>query len=381
MRITNMHVPFVDLTQQYRSLAAEILPAIESVMGGARFILGEEVAQFEEEFARYCEARYAVGVANGTEALHLALAALEIGPGDEVITAANSFVATAYAISYTGATPVFVDIDPADYNIDPTLIEQAITPRTKAILPVHLYGHPARMGMILEIARRYGLYVVEDACQAHGARYDERRVGGLGDIGCFSFYPGKNLGAYGDGGAVVTSDRQLAERVRELRNYGQRQKNVHARLGYNSRLDTLQAAILRVKLRYLDAWNEARRRIAARYDELLADADIVRPAASPECEHVFHLYVVQSEYRDALIEHLQARHIQTGIHYPRPLHQAAPFLRGVTVPVDVPVASAAATRIVSLPMFPEMSDEQIRYVADAVKTFTTSASLPSLAAS
>jgi dTDP-4-amino-4,6-dideoxygalactose transaminase len=364
-----MTIPLLDLRSQYAALREEVLPAIEEVMADGRFILGQEVQQFEQAFAKYCDARQCAALANGTEALHIALRALDIGPGDEVITAANSFVATAFAIAYAGATPVFVDVNPHDYNINVELIERAITRRTKAILPVHLYGQPAEMDEILAIARKHNLRVVEDACQAHGASYRGRPVGALGDAGCFSFYPGKNLGAYGDGGAVVTNDSELAERIRVLRNYGQVQKNVHAFMGYNNRLDTLQAAILLVKLKYLNQWNEARRRAAERFDELLREADVVCPKRKPHTQHAFHLYVIRHEQRDELIEHLKGQGVQAGIHYPRPLHKAAPFLRCRTVPEDVPVASSLASRIVSLPIYPELTGEQLRHIADAVKSF------------
>src|SRR5712671_4147554 len=277
-------IPFVDLTAQYRTIAAEINETTSRVIQEADFILGREVGLFEEEFAAFCEARYAVGVDSGTSALELALRAYDIGPGDQVITAANSFIASALAISHAGATPVLVDVDADTYTIDVAAIEKAITPRTKAIIPIHLYGHPADMDPILQLAQRHGLVVIEDACQAHGARYKGKRTGSLGHAAAFSFYPGKNLGAYGDGGAVVTSDAAVAKRLGMLRNYGQKEKYHHQFRGYNRRLDTLQAAILRVKLKYLEQWNDARRQHAKSYSRLLAQSGLVVPRASALCE-------------------------------------------------------------------------------------------------
>jgi dTDP-4-amino-4,6-dideoxygalactose transaminase len=308
-------------------------------------------------------------VANGTEALHLTLRALDIGPGDEVITAANTYVATALAIAYTGATPVLVDVNPDDYLIDAELIEEAITPRTKAIIPVHLYGQPADMAAIQAIADKYGLPVVQDACQAHGARIGENTVGSHGTASCFSFYPSKNLGAFGDGGCIVTNCDQLAEKLRVLRNLGQRSKNDFVALGYNCRLDSLQAAVLEVKLRYLDEANQRRRAIADQYRELLSETDLVLPIERPDVMHVYHLYIVQHEQRDALMAHLQANDVQCGIHYPDPIHQIPQFQNCRTVPENAPVSSQLAKRILSLPMFPDMTDEQVQRVVSAVLAF------------
>jgi len=361
-----MAIPFVDLVGQYHTLRQEIIPALERVMTQGQFILGEDVDRFEEAFARYCGANHCVGVSSGTEALHLALRALDIGSGDEVITAANSFVATAFAISYTGATPVFVDVKPTDYNIDVDLIERAISPRTKAIIPVHLYGQPADLAAILEVARAYNLKVVEDACQAHGAQYRGRPVGSFGHMGCFSFYPGKNLGAYGDGGAVVTNDSDLADRIRLLRNYAQRVKNVHSGIGFNSRLDTLQAALLLVKLRYLDNWNENRRAAAREYDRLLADSKAVIPVEKPDVRHVYHLYVIQHHDRDRLLTHLKELGIACGIHYPLPINRQQPYLSCKAVPEGAPVSTMLSHRILSLPMFPELRKEQIHTIAEGI---------------
>jgi dTDP-4-amino-4,6-dideoxygalactose transaminase len=360
----------VDLVGQYKSIREEILPAIDHVMSKASFILGDELDRFEAQFAQYCGAKHCVGVGSGTDALFLALRALDIGPGDEVLLPANTFVATAFAVSYTGATPVLVDVNPADYNIDVSLLESAITERTKVILPVHLYGHPAEMDGILELAAKYGLKVVEDACQAHGARYGNRPVGSIGDIGCFSFYPGKNLGAYGDGGAITTNQAELADKIRQLRNYAQKEKNAHPFIGYNSRLDTLQAAILRVKLRYLEEWTEKRRLAASLYTEQLSGSGIEVPAENPGCRHVYHLYVIRSDFRDELIEILRKKGIFCGIHYPSPLIRQEPYRKARSVPQGVPVAAELSGKILSLPMFPEITREQIEIVSTEVVRFT-----------
>jgi dTDP-4-amino-4,6-dideoxygalactose transaminase len=368
-----MSIPFVDLAGQYEEIRDEVLHAMQGVLRGARFILGSEVDQFEAEFARFCGVPHCVGVANGTDALHLALRALDIGPGDEVITAANSFIATAIGITSVGATPVFVDVSPEDHNLDVQYLEAAISPRTKAILPVHLYGQTADMGPILECAARHNLLVIEDACQAHGAQYQGRSAGSFGDAACFSFYPGKNLGAYGDGGAVVTRRDDVAKRLRLLRNYGQKQKNDFSCLGFNSRLDTVQAAVLLVKLRYLDQWNEARRISAGYYSEALGDCDLVLPQELPGRRHVYHLYVVQHEQRDELMRALSEQGIQCGIHYPAPIPYTEPFRGARTVPEGIPVSAAMCRRILSLPMCPRLAPEQISRVAEAVAEFQPSA--------
>src|SRR2546426_2294581 len=312
-------VPFVDLAAQYSTIADEINETTSRIIQKADFILGREVRLFEEEFAAFSEARYAVGVDSGTSALELALRAYDIGPGDEVITAANSFIASALAISHAGARPILVDVDPSTYTVDVSAIEKAITPRTKAVIPVHLYGHPAHMNPIRELADKHGLVIIEDACQAHGTRYKGRRTGSLGHAAAFSFYPSKNLGALGDAGAVVTSDEHLLDRLRLARNYGQREKYVHEVKRFNRRLDTLQAAVLRVKLRHLDKWNDARRRCAELYGELLAPRGIATPLSQPWAEHVWHLYVIRVARRDELRAFLGERGIETGIHYPLPI--------------------------------------------------------------
>ena len=365
-----MRIPFVDLKQQYHEIKAELQQAIEGVLEGGRFVGGEEVECFEEEFARYCGVRFAVGVGSGTEALHLALLACGVGKGHEVITVPNTFIATAEAITLAGATPVFVDIDPKTYTIDTAQIEGAITERTKAIIPVHLYGQPAHMESILAIAERTKLLVIEDAAQAHGAVYEGKKVGGLGMAACFSFYPTKNLGAYGDGGAVVTDDEEIAQRVMMLRDHGSRRKYRHEIEGMNSRLDTVQAAILRVKLCHVDQWNQQRRERASLYDALLKDAQgVVCPAVRAGSYHVYHLYVIRTTERDRLREHLESKGILTGIHYPVPLHlQPAYGYLGIGEGT-YPVTERAATEILSLPMCPELGQREVEAVAQEIKGF------------
>jgi dTDP-4-amino-4,6-dideoxygalactose transaminase len=346
-------VPLVDLTAQYATLKGEVEAAIAKVLGRCDFILGEELALFEGEFAEYCQVPYAVGVASGTDALYLACRALELGEGDEVIVPAMTFASTAFAVSLCGARPVLVDVRPEDALIDPEKIEAAVTPRTRAVIPVHLYGQCADMGAICTIAARHGLVVIEDAAQAHGAAHGERRAGSIGDIGCFSFYPAKNLGAYGDGGLVTTARRDLAERIAMLRNCGARAKYHHAEVGLNSRLDTLQAAVLRVKLKHLDAWNAARRRLAGHYDTLLSrlsGVDGTRYAAGS----VYHLYVVRLARRDAVLNTLHARGIGAGIHYPFALHELEAYASLGYRPGDFPVAEDWARRCLSLPLYPEL---------------------------
>ena len=365
-----MIVPFVDLKAQYRTIAAEVEAAMQRVVADADFILGSDVVKFEQEFARFCEAEYAVGLDSGTSALELGLRAFGIGEGDEVITVSHTFIATAAAISYTGAQPILVDIDPDTYNIDPEQIEAAITPRTKAIVPVHLYGQPADIEPVLSIARKHNLIVIEDACQAHGALYKGKGVGSLGDVGCFSFYPGKNLGAYGDAGMVVTSSKEIADKIRLLRNYGQPQKYQHVMMGYNRRLDSLQAAVLRAKLRHLDDWNAARRRAAKLYDELLDGlAEVKTPYRAEESSHVYHLHVIQHPRRDQLLQHLKDHGVYGGLHYPTPVH-LQPCYEHLNKPLgSLPVTEAIASRVISLPMFAEITEEQIKYVCDCIRSF------------
>jgi dTDP-4-amino-4,6-dideoxygalactose transaminase len=365
-----MQVPFLDLKTPYKAIAGEINCAVREVLESAAFAGGPFVERFEEEFARFCGCKHAIGVGNGTDALWFSLLALGIGPGDEVITVPNTFIATAEAISFCGAKPVFVDVEEKSFTMDPALLEAAITPRTRAVIPVHLFGQPADMDPILEVARRYDLHVIEDACQAHGARYKGKPAGSMGDTGCFSFYPGKNLGAYGEAGAVVTNDTELATAMKMLRDHGQSRKYHHGVIGWNGRMDGIQGGILSVKLRYLPQANEARRKNAALYSELLGGVvGIGLPLEMEYASHVYHLYVIRVKERDALMKALADQGIACGIHYPVPVHlqEAYRFLghrQG-----SFPVAEACAADIVSLPMFPELSSEQIHYVADALRTF------------
>jgi dTDP-4-amino-4,6-dideoxygalactose transaminase len=359
-------IPFVDLKAQYRNIKSEIDLAIQKVLDGAQFVLGEEVAALESEFAAYCGARFGAGVNTGTSALHLALLAAGVKPGDEVITVPHTFVATVAAISYTGARTVFVDVDPDTFTIDVEQIESAITPRTKVILPVHLYGQPADMDPILDLAQKHRLVVIEDACQAHGAEYKGRRVGGIGDIGCFSFYPGKNLGAYGEGGMVVTNNSEYIRTVRMLRDWGQEEKYHHILKGYNYRLEGMQGAILRVKLRHLEAWTEARRKQAALYDNLLLSADVGLPKAAPYARHVYHIYAIRVVGRQRFQDKLKALGVQTAIHYPIPIHQQPGYADLGYRVGQFPCSERAAREVLSLPMFAELTDEQVRFVSDRV---------------
>ena len=364
-------IPFVDLKAQYDSIKPEIDAAIASVIAETAFIGGPHVAAFEDAFARYCGVSHCVGVANGTDALFVALKALGIGAGDEVITVANSFVATSEAIRMAGAQVVFVDIDPATYNLDVSRVEERITPRTKAIIPVHLYGQPADMAPIAEIARKHGLRIVGDAAQAHGALYRGQPIAQLADITCYSFYPGKNLGAYGDAGALVTNNGDWATAARMFANHGRTKKYDHDLEGVNSRLDGLQAAVLNVKLRHIEDWTERRRQNASRYTEALAGTSLVTPRELANVRSVYHLYVVRvpDGRREALQEHLKARGINTGIHYPIALPYLNAYRHLQHGPDDFPNARRIADEILSLPMFPELSSEQIGYVAAAVKEF------------
>ena len=366
------NVPFVDLRAQHRAIRDELNQAIQQVMERADFVLGKDVVRLEEEFATFCGTHYAVGVGSGLSALELSLRAFGIGPGDEVIIPAHTFVATAAAVTFAGAQPILVDVDPTTYNIDVAQIEAAITPRTRAIIPVHLYGLPAEMDTILDLADKHGLVVIEDACQAHGAHYKGRRVGSLGHASAFSFYPTKNLGGCGDGGMVVTDDAQVAERVRAMRNCGQKAKYHHELPPFNHRLDTLQAAILRVKLRYLEGWNEARRRNGALYTELLAGSGVITPVEAPDSVHVYHLYVVRTPQRDALQAYLRERGIGTAIHYPIPIHLQPFYAENGFRRGQFPVTEQLCDEILSLPMFPEMTAGQVQYVSTQVIEFLTS---------
>jgi dTDP-4-amino-4,6-dideoxygalactose transaminase len=360
-------IPFIDLKKQYAGIKDEVNAAIQGVLDSCQFALGSEVAAFEQEFAALCQAKYGIGVNTGTSALHLALLAAGIGAGDEVITVPFTFVATAAAIHYTGAKTVLVDVDPGTFTMDVDAIEVAITERTKAIIPVHLYGHPADMDPILDIAKRRRLIVIEDACQAHAAEYKGRRVGSLGDMGCFSFYPGKNLGAYGEGGMVVTNNDRFTRTIRMLRDWGGEKRYEHLLKGYNYRMEGLQGAILRVKLRHLAAWTEARRAAAARYDELLADSGVIPPKALPYARHVYHIYAVRTRRRQAMQEALQAQGIQTGIHYPTPVHLLPAYADLGYQAGDFPQSEQAANEVLSLPMSADLTLAQCEEVAHAVK--------------
>jgi dTDP-4-amino-4,6-dideoxygalactose transaminase len=363
-------VPFVDLQSQSRALGAEIRSAAEEVLTDCNFILGRQAREFEQAFAAYVGVAHAIGVSNGLDALRIALAALDIGPGDEVIVPANTYIATALAVSSLGARVVLVDCDPSTYNLDPGQLERAITSRTRVVIPVHLTGQPADMNPIIEIAERHGLQVLEDAAQAHGARYRGQMCGSMGIAGCFSFYPAKNLGAAGDGGMIVTQNGKLAQRARRLCNYGEVVKYEHAEKGFNARLDTLQAAILRVKLPHLDDWNQSRARNSQRYrDNLAKIPGVGLQAVLPDCTHVYHLFMTQVARRDALRQFLQDRGVQTGIHYPTPIHLQAAYADHGWKTGDFPVAEELAARIVSLPMFPELTAEQIDYVCEQVGEF------------
>lgn len=358
-----MNIPLIELSTQHKRLHDEINTAIQGVLERGDFILGQDVTKLEEEFAAYCGVKYAVGVDNGLSALELSLRALGVGPGHEVIVPAHTFTATAAAIAFAGATPVFVDVNPETWTIDVEKIEEAITPQTKAILPVHLYGLPADMHMVIGIAEKYNLVVVEDACQAHGAMYKGQRVGSQGNAAGFSFYPTKNLGGCGDGGMVTTNDPKVAETVRALRNCGQRMKNVHELEPFNHRLDSLQAAILRVKLPYLDEWIASRRRLAAVYNKLLTGSTVTMPVEPPGYQHVYHLYVIRSQERDALQTRLKEHGIGTAIHYPTPVHLQPFFTKGEDRRGQFPVAERICNEILSLPLYPELTEEQVETVA------------------
>jgi dTDP-4-amino-4,6-dideoxygalactose transaminase len=359
-------IPFLDLKAQYASIKGEVDAAIHSVLDRCQFVLGEDVSAFESEFASFVGASYGIGVNSGTSALHLALLAAGIGPGDEVITVPFTFVATVAAIHYIGAKAVFVDIRPDTFTMDPAAIEAALTPRTKAIMPVHLYGQPADMEAISLIARKHGLVVIEDAAQAHGAEINGRRVGALGDVGCFSFYPGKNLGAVGEGGMVVTNDAGLARTVRMLRDWGGEKKYQHMLKGYNYRLETLQAAVLRVKLGRLEGWTEARRAAARRYNGLLEGTGIPTPREATGTRHVYHIYAIRSGNRDRLQAGLSAAGVQTGIHYPTPVHLLPAYADLGYASGQFPHAERAAAEVLSLPMYPELTADMQAEVAAAL---------------
>jgi dTDP-4-amino-4,6-dideoxygalactose transaminase len=359
-------IPFLDLKAQYRQIKTEVDAAIAGVVESANFVLGPAVAGFESRFADYCQTSHCVAVNSGTSALHLALLAAGIGPGDEVISVSMTFVATTAAIQYAGAQPVLIDVDPDTWTIDPGLIEAAVTPRTKAILPVHLHGLVADMDPIIEIARRYRLVVIEDAAQSVGAEYKGRRAGSIGVIGCFSFYPGKNLGAYGEGGAIVTHDREIADKCAILRDWGQESKYQHVVAGHNYRMDALQAAILNVKMGYIEEWTEARRGAAAEYDRLLADGGYPRPRPPPHCRHVYHVFAVQVPERDGVQNAMTEAGIGTGIHYPTPVHLQKAYANLGYQRGDFPVTEALTEKFLSLPIYAELRLDQIAEVAAAL---------------
>lgn len=366
-----MNVPFLDLTSLHKEIETDTASAIKDVLDSNWFILGRQVGEFEKEFAEYCGASHCIGVSNGLDALHLILRAMDIGPGDEVIVPSNTFIATWLAVSYTGATPVPVEPDPRFHNMDPSTIARAITKRTKAIIPVHLYGQPADMEPIRTIASQYGLRIIEDAAQAHGALYRGVKVGSLGDAAAFSFYPGKNLGAFGDGGAITTNDPALASKLRLLRNYGSAVKYQHAEKGYNSRLDEIQAAVLRVKLVRLDNWNARRQEIAGRYIAELQTTKIEVPSVPADCSPVWHLFVVKTSKRDELRTHLAQDGIETLIHYPLAPHLQPAYQSLGFGPNTFPIAEALQEQVLSLPMFPHMSNKQLELVIGSINRWSS----------
>lgn len=370
MTSAQISVPYLDLKAQYRSIKPEIDAAVSRVLESSQFVLGAEVAFFEEEFGKYCGAAECVAVNSGTSALHLALVAAGIGPGDEVITVPFTFVASVASILYTRARPVLVDIDPHSFNIDPAAIEAAITPQTKAIMPVHLYGQTADMDPILDIARKRGLVVIEDAAQAHGAKYKNRPAGTLGDIGCFSFYPTKNLGAYGEGGAVTTNNPEYAKKIRTLRDWGQDSKYHHVLRGFNYRMEGLQGAILRVKLRHLEQWTMARCAVAATYNQKLSDCGLALPREMPWARHVYHVYSLRTPDRDSFRAALQAEGIQTAIHYAIPVHLQPAYSELGYSKGSLPESEATANEVVALPIYPELTESQVGLVCETVKRVT-----------
>ena len=363
-------IPLADIRAQHSSVQHEIEARVLAVLRSGGYIGGSEVEAFEQEFANYCEVADAVTFNSGTAALHAALLALGVGPGDEVITVSHTFVATAEAIVHAGAKPVFVDIDRETYNLDPALLSAAITTRTRAIIPVHLYGQPAAMSDIKAIAEARAIPIIEDACQAHGARYEGRRTGSLGTIGCFSFYPSKNLGSAGEGGAAVTSQPELARRMRLIRDHGQSKRYHHSVIGYNYRLPAIQAAILRVKLRHLDDWNTQRRELARLYQSRLESCNVRLPLEASGREHVYHLYVVRSPRRDLIAAHLQGRSIATGIHYPIPVHLQLPYVKYGEGLGSLPETEAAAAEVLSLPLYPELTEAQLAMITDSLDDFS-----------
>jgi dTDP-4-amino-4,6-dideoxygalactose transaminase len=366
-----MRVPFVDLKTQYQSIKEEVLNEISQALDGMQLYLGKNVQALESEFAAYCNTEFAIGVGSGTDALHIALRAHGIGPGDEVITVSHTFIATVEAIILAGARPVFVDIDPDTFNMDPSQVEKMITSKTKAIIPVHLYGQPADMDPILALARTYKLKVIEDSCQAHGAEYKGRRTGSLGDTGCFSYYLSKNLGAYGEAGIITTADPDIARRCRMIRDHGQSAKYHHSLIGFNGRLDELQAAVLRIKLPHLDAWNENRRNLAQAYNAGLPEG-LITPQEMPWARHVYHLYVIRTPERDQLREWLESKGIGVGMHYPIPVHLQEAWREYGGDDYSLPVTEQITREILSLPMYPEMGTAEVGYVCNLIREFNDS---------
>ncbi len=365
----NGAVAYLDLPAQMRGLRKEIDAAIARTLDNCSFCLGPDVVQFEKDFARFCSAEHCIGFNSGTSALHIALMLVGVGPGDEVITTPSTFVATSWAISYVGAKPVYVDVDDATFNLEPKNVERAITSKTKALMPVHLYGHPVDLDPLVAIARKHNLALVEDAAQAHGAKYKGKVVGTFGAVSGFSFYPGKNLGAYGEGGALVTNNAQYAARARSLREHGSTQRYYHDEVGFNYRMEGIQGAVLGVKLKHLDTWTRERRRVASRYRELLADTPVKLPCEGADAESAWHLYVVRHPRRDELKRHLEAKQIGCALHYPLPLHLQKAYAHLGYKPGDFPVAEKACRECLSLPIYPELTDWQIERVARAIHDF------------
>ena len=359
-------IPMVDLKRQYHNLKKEIDAAVSDVLEQTRFILGPNVSALEEEIAAYHDLPYAIGVANGTDALLLALRACGIEAGDEVITTTFTFIATAEVIAILKAKPVFVDICPDTYNLDCSKIAEKITAKTKAIIPVHLFGHPADMQPIMEIAAKFNLKVIEDCAQAFGAKYNGAKVGTIGDVGCISFFPSKNLAGYGDGGMVITKNEEIAQKIKILRNHGSGKRYYHQEIGYNSRLDEIQAAIIRVKLKKIDQFNEARRQNAAAYCAAINRKDIILPVVASDCEHVYHQFTIRAKNRDVLADALQKKDIASAVYYPVPLHQQEVFLKSGNIQVQLPQSERCAQEVLSLPMFPELNREEIRLIADVI---------------
>jgi dTDP-4-amino-4,6-dideoxygalactose transaminase len=364
-----MQVPYLDLKAQYLSIRSEIDAAIQKTIENCTFCLGPDVLNFEKQFSDYCDIQHTVALNSGTSALHLAMLLLDVKAGDEVITTPFTFVATSWAISYVGAKPVYVDIDAKTYNLDPSLIQSAITSKTKAILPVHLYGMPFEINEIMPIAKKHNLPLIEDAAQAHGAEYHGKRVGGFGDISCFSFYPGKNLGAFGEGGALVTNNETFAVRAKALREHGSTKRYYHDEIGYNYRMEGIQGAVLGVKLKKLDEWTKARRRVAKMYNELLRDTPLVLPYEHEHVKSAYHLYVVRHSKRDELKDYLQKHEVGWGIHYPLPLHLQKCYSHLGYKKGSFPVAEKVAEECLSLPIYPELSDDQIEYVSEVIHNF------------